>query len=203
MQRRFDSAFPNQSLRPAPETWTALDHEKWRYVIQLTFDEYAATRLSAPFGANPLPGYVEALLKTLARASSDSDDLLREWLDDGDFTKIFHGMFKTHGVALVRSAYVLGTVDGLGMTLDDVPELSDQLEGSDFEPHFKRLHEVCRSLMAEIREWTDMGAFDPIGELLEDIVASKGVTVTVEPAGGLWVDVDRDAAFAARLSGGT
>ena len=112
-------------------------------------------------------------------------------------------MFKTHGVSLVRSAYVLGTMDGLGVTLDEVPELSDQLEGSDFEPYFKRLHQICRSLMAEIGEWTAMADFHAIGDLLEDVVASNGVTVKVEAAGGLWVDVDRDAALAARLWGGS
>ena len=199
LQHRFDSAFPNQTLRPAPATWTALDHQKWRYAIQLTFDEYAATCLSAPFGANPLPGYVEALLKTLDRASSDSNDLLRNWLVDGDFTKVFHGMFKTHGDLLVRSAYVLGTMDGLGMKLDDVPELRERFEGNDFEPYFKRLHEICRSLLAEIGEWTAMDDFHPIGDLLGDIVASKGVAVKLQPDGSLWVDVDRVAAFAACL----
>ena len=198
IQHRFDSAFPNQTLRPAPATWTALDHEKWRYAIQLTFDEYAASRLSAPFGADPLSGYVEALLKTLDRTSDHSRDLLRDWLDDGDFTKVFHGMFKTHGDLLIRSAYVLGTMDGLGMELDDVPELSGRLEGSDLEPYFERLHQVCRSLMAEIGEWTAMDEFHPIGDLLEDIVALRGVTVKLQPDGGLWVDVDRIAGLVAR-----
>lgn len=191
VQHRFDSAFPNLTLRPAPSTWDALDIEKWRYAIQLTFDEYAASRLSAPFGANPLSGYVEALLNTLDRVETGSRDLLRAWVIDRDFTRVLHGMLKLHGDLLIRSAYVLGTIDGLGLEPDDVsPSLRERLRQSGIEPCFVELHGICQSLMAKYGRWPDTSSFNPIGDLLEDLLASRGVSVSVRPDRVLWVDVD-------------
>jgi len=191
VQHRFDSAFPNLTLRPAPSTWDAFDIEKWRYAIQLTFDEYAASRRSASFGVNPLSGYVEALLNTLDRTATGSMQILRAWVIDRDFTQVLHGMLKLYGDLFVRSAYVLGTMDGLEMEVDDAPmSLRDRLERLGLEACFVELHGICQSLMAEYGHWPDTSAFESIGNLLEDVLASKGVSVTVRPDGALWVDVD-------------
>ncbi|MCY3624349.1 MAG: hypothetical protein OXH68_21905 [Gammaproteobacteria bacterium] len=77
----------------------------------------------------------------------------------------------------------------MGQQLSDVPRLGDQLEGCWFKQYFRRLHDICRSLMTNYGTWTGLDCFAPIGDVLEEIVAENGVSVTVQPDDNLWVDV--------------
>ncbi|MCY3623418.1 MAG: hypothetical protein OXH68_17135, partial [Gammaproteobacteria bacterium] len=114
-QHKFNTAFPNLILRPAPESWDSLDHNKWKYAIQLAFDEYAASRVSAPFGrSSQLSAYIDTFEETFKRSSLATKEILRAWVIDRDFEKVFHGMFQVYGNLMVRSAYVMGTMDGMG-----------------------------------------------------------------------------------------
>ncbi|MCY3825904.1 MAG: hypothetical protein OXG10_00765 [Candidatus Dadabacteria bacterium] len=175
---KFDSVFPGVSLKRYPDACNALDRAKWGCAIYPCWEEYIACRRSSCFGKNPLDDQVDTLLQTLDGIDEKADCIIEEWErdDDKDYGKVFYGLFKLYGDLIKYSSYVLGTMHGSGLTVEDVSSLRDGLADSWFTSYFDNLGELCEALYESYGIWEDYGAFNPIGDLLEKIVARKGVS---------------------------
>ena len=75
---------------------------------------------------------------------------------------------------------MLGTMHGRDLTFDDVPAARDALSGSWFEPYFMRLKAACEEFSSHYGRWESTKRLEDIGDILEDLVAENGVTVTLE-----------------------
>ena len=186
---RYDSALPGTLLRRRPEHWTELDTTRWKYAIDGCWQEYLVCRKCAKYGQAPLDGYVEVLLNTLCGISDKADRLIDECREDRDYGKVFYGLCQLYGDLMKYACYVLGTMHGLNLTIEDVPALEDTLVSSWFASYFSRLSERSQALHDAYGAWLDYAAFDAIGDLLEDLVATKGVTARPE-GDGLYVNLD-------------
>ena len=183
---KFDSAFPGVLLNQCPDAWTALDQAKWKYAIYACYQEYIACRLSSGFGKNSLDSEVDVLLNTLNGIDEKADRMVEECRRDKDYEKVSHGLFLLYGKLMEYSCYVLGTMRGLELTVEDVSSLRNGLADSWFAPYFDSLGKLCEDLYESYGTWEDYGAFDAIGDLLERVVARKGVSA--RPCGdGLYV----------------
>lgn len=185
---KFDSVFPGVPLKRYPDECNALDRAKWGCAIYASWEEYIACRRSSDFGKNPLDDQVDTLLQTLNGIDEKADRMVEEWErdDDKDYGKVFYGLFKLYGNLIKYSCYVLGTMHGLRLTVEDVPSLGNELADSWFAPHFNKLGELCEVLYESYGTWEDYETFDAIGDLLEKIVERKGVSA--RPFGdGLYV----------------
>ena len=171
----FDSAFPGILLNRCPDTWTALDPAKWKYDIYICYQEYIACRLSSRFGKNSLDNEVAVLLDTLNGTDKKADRMVEEFRRDKDYEKVFHGLFLLYGKLIKYSCYVLGTMHGLKLTVEDVASLRNGLMDSWFASYFDSLGELCEALYESYGTWEDYGAFNAIDGLLEQIVAQKGI----------------------------
>ena len=175
---KFDSVFPGAPLKRYPDACNALDRAKWGYAIYACWEEYIACRRSSGLGKNPLDDQVDTLLQTLDGIDEKADRIVEEWErdDDKDYGKVFYGLFKLYGDLIKYSCYVLGTMHGSRLTVEDVSSLRNELADSWFAPHFDNLGELCEALYESYGTWEDYGAFDAIGDLLEKIVERKGVS---------------------------
>ena len=183
---KFDSAFPGVLLKPCPDSWTTLDQAKWKYAIYACWQEYIACRLSSGFGKNSLDSEVDVLLDTLNGIDEKADRMVEECRRDKDYEKVSHGLFLLYGKLMEYSCYVLGTMHGLELTVEDVSSLRNGLADSWFAPYFDSLGKLCEDLYESYGTWEDYGTFDAIGNLLERVVARKGVSA--RPCGdGLYV----------------
>ena len=172
---KFDSAFPGVLPNWYPDACTALDQAKWECVVYACWQEYIACRRSSGFGKNPLNDEVDVLLNTLNGIDEKADRMVEECGRDEDYGKVFYGLFLLYGNLMKYSCYVLGTMHGLKLTVEDVSLLRNGLADSWFAPYFDSLGELCEALYESYGTWEDYGAFDAIGNLLEQIVARKGV----------------------------
>ena len=174
----LDLAFPDVLRRQYPDSWTALDQAKWKYATYACYQEYIACRRSSGFGKPPLDDQVDTLLQTLNGIEEKADRMIEECgRDKKDYQKLFHGLFPSYGKLMEYSCYVLGTMHGSGLTVEDVSSLRDGLADTWFASYFDSLGELCEALYESYGTWEDYGAFDPIGDLLEKIVARKGFSV--------------------------
>ena len=172
---KFDSAFPGVLFRRHPDTWTALDQARWEYAIDACLQEYIACRRSSGFGKNPLDDEVDVLLNTLNGLDEEANRMVEECRRDKDYGKVFYGLFPLYGNLMKYSCYVLGTMHGSRLTVEDASSLRDGLADSWFAPYFDSLGKLCEALYESYGTWEDYGAFDDIGNLLEQMVERKGV----------------------------
>ena len=184
---RFDSAFPGVLLRPPPESWHALDEAKWKYAIEECWQEYIVCRRTAEFGRHPLDAYVEVFLSILRHVDNEGDRMVRECREDGEYGKVFHGLFTLYGKLMKHSCYVLGTMHGLALGREDVPILNSELTDSWFRTYFNRLGQAGHVLYESYGTWKDYQTFTPFGDILEELVARKGVTATPQRGRSLYV----------------
>ena len=184
---KFDSAFPSVLFHEMPGT--ELDRAKWKYAIDRCWQEYVVCRRSADIGKNILDGDVEVLLNTLSDIGEKADRMVEECKSDKDYGKVFYGLFQVYGNLMMYACYVLGTMHGLMLTVEDVLSLKHTLAGSWFATYFNRLGVVCQALYESYGTWPNYREFDAIGDLLEEIVARKGVRA--RPHGdGLYVTLN-------------
>ena len=188
---RFDSAFPGVLLRPRPESWNALDEAKWKYAIEDCWQEYIVCRRVAELGKHSLDGYVDVFLSILRDRDNEGDRMVRECLEDRDYEKVFYGLFTLYGNLMKHSCYVVGTMHGLGLGSEDVPRLNRTLADSWFRTYFNRLGQFGQALYDSYGTWKGYQTFTPFGDVLEEIVTSKGVTATPHGNGSLYVTLDR------------
>ena len=187
---RFDSAFPGVLLHPCPDSWSALQEAKWKYAIDDCWQEYIVCRRVSEFGRDSLDSYVAVLLNLFHDADDEAKRMVEECLEDQDYGKVFYGLFGLYGNMMKHSCYVLGTIHGLGLGIEDVPKLSSALADSWFRTYFNRLGEFGQALYESYGTWKDYQAFEPLGDLLEEIVARKGVTATAHRDRSLYVTLD-------------
>ena len=188
---RFDAAFPGVLLRPRPESWNALDEAKWKYAIEDCWQEYIVCRRVAALGKHSLDGYVDVFLSILQDGDNKGDRMVRECLEDRDYGKVFYGLVTLYGNLMKHSCYVVGTMHGLGLASEDVPRLHRTLADSWFRTYFNRLGQFGQALYDSYGTWNGYQTFTPFGDVLEEIVTSKGVTATTLGNRSLYVTLDR------------
>ena len=185
----FDKSFPDIILKHV-EDWHDFDRKRWCFAIFHCWDEYAACYMSALVGANPLDGYVEVFTNALRRSAPKRMTIMKNCYIDKDWDKICDESFLLYGQLMKLACYVLGTMRRKKLTVEDVPLLKKALEGSWFASYFKRLGELCEKIMASYGKWEDLSSFEAIGDLFEEILADRGITITRLRDGGSWVNVD-------------
>lgn len=165
-----------------------MDSARWKYAIDSCWQEYLVCRKSAKYGKSPLDGYVEVLLNTLDGVPEAAARMVDECRKDKDYGKVFYGLCQLYGDLMKYACYVLGTMHGLALTIEELPTLKAGLTTSWFARYFDRLDKRTEALHACYGIWQDHGAFDAIGDLLEELVATKGVAARPE-GDGLYVSL--------------
>ncbi|MER9414055.1 hypothetical protein [Mesorhizobium sp. M0589] len=169
----FDEAFPNTLL--SGQRWDFLEAAR-SDVILACWDEYAACRISARFGKDPLDGYVETMTTSLVSIREKANEHIKAYRTHGDHDRILLEIAGLYGNLMKFAGYLLGHMDGKGLKLPDVPQVEDALQGHWFAPFFEQLHQALRAIWSEYGQWTDRAAFEAVGDILEEVLAEIGLT---------------------------
>lgn len=183
---RFEEAFPGRLLR---ERFS--DHMvayRWQ-VVQVVWDEYAATRLSAGIGADPTDGYEDTFLTYLAEARDVANNHIRQYRTHANVNQLLPAVYGTYGDLLKFTAYHLGNLSGLGIAVTDRPRTIEGLAGHWFAPYFFRLDEACTAVFEGYGRWSDQALFQAIGDIANDVVNLGGLLFRYPQPGQLYVDV--------------
>lgn len=182
----LDHAFPATVLQEQ-----IFDHLQARRieVINAAWHEYGATRISATFGLDPTPGYVEIFVSSLRAARQNANDAITAYRTHGDIDRIMTDVILAYGNLVKFSAYLLGTLDGLGKSPEDIPQLIDALRGRWFDDGFRRLHATFQELWSRWGKWGSRDEFEPIADIVIEALESGGVYMVGQPDGTMRIDI--------------
>lgn len=182
----FDKTFPGTVLqRP---TQHLKENLRWQ-IINATWDEFAATWISANIGANPIGGYEETFLNALSSTQDDANEVISAYRLHGDVGRVAAEVYGIYGNLIKFSAYLLGTMHGQSLSKNDLPQTDEALQGHWFASHFDNLFEALKELAENYGKWTDLREFEAIADLAEEIIAEGGLTVSHVAGDQCYVDV--------------
>jgi hypothetical protein len=185
--KTFDQAFPGLLLQ---HRFGDIEESfRWQ-VIQACWDEYAACRISAPYGADDtLTGLEETFVLALETTQDKANGHIREYRLHHDVERVWGEVVGTYGELMKFGSYLLGHLHGREAAMDAVPKAREALQGHWFAPYFERLNEALKTLWSKYANWTDRTEFEPIGNILSEIVAEGGLLVTPQSEGGYYIDI--------------
>ena len=187
---KFESQFPNILLRPVKNR-NLLDAKRWDCIFGC-YHEYIACWQTASLSKDDtlLQEFLDVFFRLLSETQSNAEVMIEEYGSHQDHGRILTEAFGTYGKLMKSACYVLGTMDGLSYSLDDVPELRDAIEGHWFEFVFKRLWLACVKIFDSYGQWQDQSMFEEIGDLLQSLVWDNGIVVTRQDGGAIYVQLN-------------
>ncbi len=183
-----DTACPGVLLS---QTFSRADLAVLQQAAAATWVEYAACRVSAPFASDRQVGhYVTGLRSTLEGARDRSNGAIRTYRLHGDVDRVLREA-TPHVIEPLRMfAYLLGTLDGHGRTLEEsAPELAELIARGPYAAAFANASSSLRDLWKRRGTWVGIEAFDPLCHISRVCLEEAGMFFRVLPDGGVWVDV--------------
>lgn len=182
-----DRQFPGMILRHRVEgLYNTLRQE----VIEASWSEYAACRISAPIGASPLANYQEVFLVVIAEAWPNVREAILRYRHDADLDQLLIEAQRNIGSIVKYASYLIGTLDGLDMSVeDDRLDLRDALEGHWVAPFFFRLREAHRALWERYGAWETPDEFNVIADIWLEMMADRGLELTPMEDADMYVNV--------------
>ncbi|QSY96053.1 hypothetical protein J2J97_09155 [Rhizobium bangladeshense] len=169
----WEKCFPGELLRTRfPTLLTA-----WRSeVTSACWDEYAACRISADLGYDPVPGYTQTFLTIFSGIDKKVGELVGGF-DGTNVDQLVGSLFGAVGDLMKFACYLQGALAGTGRKLDDVPDASSALSAHWFSPYFDRLADACNEIFSEFGRWPDKRQFEVISDLVVEIIEDQAVTI--------------------------
>lgn len=156
------------------------------------WSEYAACYFSAPAGPECGRLLEKTLVATLRTTKESVLQAKREWLNDGDFFKVWDKISGIVAKLLKNVAYVMGHAVGLDKPFEEVANEAWLLmqENDWLFPRFEELFAALADMMNTFEEWKGLEAYDPLKKVVRNVVEDCGITMQQTPNGSLhiWVN---------------
>jgi hypothetical protein len=151
------------------------------------WDEYIASRLSAPWGT---PDYVssfeDSLIQMIASAHQRGNAAILEHDEHRDVGRTGTALASIYGSLLTRASYVLGHVEGLETDLaSEAPRWIQLVEQTPWlAPFWAEYRSVLASMYATYCQWTSVDVLTPLKELFQRYLLCCGLLLLARPDGG-------------------
>ena len=154
--------------------------------------EYAANRLSSSSSTpDSVTAMTDSLQSAIRRTKMEIDTKILEYRYHGDLDLLL-GIFKRHGEFLaIAAAYVLGYIDGLQKTLEELsPNAAQELANSYFETTWNSMQTALREMWETYPEgWHDISTYTRLAVVLEQYYSSMGLALSTMENGHAYVDI--------------
>jgi hypothetical protein len=153
------------------------------------WDEYAASRLSAPWGT---PEYCsefeEGLLPMLDTMVARAEAAKEGFATHRDIGKTMADLTDIFGTFLIRAAYLVGHVDGIeGVLENEAPALTNKLSETNWLlVLWSRYLEVLREMFSKLESWEGIEAYGPLNQVFEVLLHHGGLQLSKLPTGGYY-----------------
>lgn len=151
--------------------------------------EYVACRSSAIFGRDQTQIYAQNFTSVLSLARPRANDAIRAYRRHADIRRLLVEAGGPLWEPLRTASYLLGHLDGLNATIDEVPSARDQLAANPYNVFVTRLHDALRLLWSRRRVWESLAEFDSLKQIGRDVLAAGGLILHRLPDGRAYVDV--------------
>jgi hypothetical protein len=181
-----DAALPGTFLKPYPGD--VLEAEMFN-LSSLAWDEFLATAMSAYLQPASLDAFDEVLDGALDELLARSAQARRSFFTHRDFGRLKREMFGSMQALLKFSAYVLGTLDGLGRGDEYGPKSRERLLASRFAPAFDALRAALREMASTYPGWESVQAYAQLRAVAQKALEAEGLILSVAPNGQLWMQI--------------
>jgi hypothetical protein len=153
------------------------------------WDEYAASRISAPFGEKQLPLYEETFVTVLQNARERGNVMIRAFRSHGDIGRLMAEIVPVYTQVLTFASYVLGHLAGTGAEVSAAARTKAALEGHWFAPRFTELSAELEKLWSRYNAWSKLEEFTTLGIIAKDVMREGGVDIQRRPSGEIYINV--------------
>lgn len=156
--------------------------DKYTYPLaEMCWSEYIANFLSCSTVKQvSIIAMGESFLDAIVRTKDTIDKEIISYRHHGDLNHLMD-IFQRHGTFLVKmAAYMLGYMDGLEKTLDELyQDASQQLAGSYFEKTWNLMQETLREMHAIYPSgWKDLSIYDRLVRVVESYYDDMGLILS-------------------------
>jgi len=155
------------------------------------WNEYAACRLSARFEyGKQLEWFGETFCEFAEEAKERSNEYIRQYRRRGDLNILVPQIVAEYGGVLKYAAYLLGHLDGLGLSISkDAPKAHELVNRKTyFTTIFVRFAACLRAMWETYGHWSGLEVFGPLKEIADDLLRVGGIEIQ-ERAQGPYVNV--------------
>jgi hypothetical protein len=175
-----DKAFPRTILQKQVSSY---EEQIFTQISEACWDEYAACRLSAPFGPGHLVYYEEGLRGVVGVARQKAAAAREHFWEHRDLNRIVGDLGAPMSEPLRMAAYTFGHIDGC----DGAAEISEEtrlaIEGAGYTEAIDDLVAKLRKLWDERGEWMFASEFDVLSDVARDLFYEEGLLITSEGEG--------------------
>jgi hypothetical protein len=153
------------------------------------WDEYAASRLSAPWGtAGYCSEFEQALVPMLDTMLARAEATKKEFVVHRNTEQTISELREIFGSFLIRSAYLVGHIDGIESSIEaETPTLAKNLDGTTWlKDIWNRYLKILRDMFAKIDGWEGVETYGPLKELFETLLHRGGLQLVKLPHGGYY-----------------
>lgn len=158
------------------------------------WDEYVASRLSAPWGTDDYSArYEESLMKMLETLLARSEAAKRAFSEHKNVDRTMaelRGVFETF---FVRTSYLVGHVDGLDRALEDeAPTFATALKQTTWLKDIWMRYRYClREMFDKLETRKGVEDYDALKEIGEELLMAGGMGFVKLPNGSYFVGFNR------------
>lgn len=181
-----DKAFPGMLLRQRYSDM--FSNFRWQ-IIDACWDEYAASRISAPFGADRTSSYEETFITALTETGDRADECIRQYRVHSEHDRVLADVCGHYGNLMKFASYLIGHLHGAELVRDVAANAEAALRNHWFALHFNRLEVELATLWEGFGAWQAREDFESIGIIAEAVIAEGGVHVIPMRGGGFYMDV--------------
>lgn len=175
-----DQAFPGTILQ---KPCSSYEEQIFIQISEACWEEYAACRLSAPFGAGQLANYEEGLRGVLSVARQKAAAARDAFWTHRDLNRIVGELGAPLAAPLRLAAYAFGHIDGCSADAEISDETLQAIELTGYTVAVDELVAKLRKLWDERSEWMFLGEFDVLADVARDLFYEEGLLITPDGEG--------------------
>ncbi len=181
-----EEALPGVMLQPIEDGYASILYRH----SSACWDEYFASRWSAPLNPALIDGYRDTVITALERADERINAAKDQFWSDRDLELVVDAVFSSIGSVMKFSGYLLGHADGAGIDIYDTEgRLADKLEELGLHDWFDALHERVRDLFERTGQWEELSEFFVLNDSVVEAASTYKIICQRSVDTPMWVNI--------------
>lgn len=182
----MEEALPGVMLQPINDGFASILYRH----SNACWDEYFASRWSAPLGPTLTDGYRSSVISALRQADQRIDAAKSQFWGDRNLEVVVDALFTAIGSVMKFAGYLFGHADGVSANLyDDEGHLAEALDDLGLRNWFDTLHQRVRDLFERTGRWDDFNEFFVLNDSVVEAAGVYGVLCRRSVETPMWVEI--------------
>jgi len=182
----MEEALPGVMLQPIKDGYASILYRH----SNACWDEYFASRWSAPLDRTLTDGYRNSVISALKQADERIHAAKSRFWNDGDLEVVVDAVLSSIGNVMKFAGYLFGHADSINVAIyDDDDRLAEVLDELGLRDWFNAVHEHVRDLFERTGQWEDYSDFFVLNDALVEAASVYKVICRRSVNTPMWVDI--------------